>query len=331
LKWNTSVTLASIGGIDINAKLPASPNVTSKIATGSAESTSDATTEVSNPYINHVEGSAVNSKVQIKGANTATVKATNGVITIDSGVTSTEKNKWDKVTDKLDTSVYNADKAVLDKTISDINAEIDTKANQTDFDQHVSDMDLHLGDEISLEDDATLYISDKDGAIIAKFAESGFDAKVIRQDDNVVASKVIVDELTELPYIAEDGTLHLTAGVVDTNTTYTFKGGTNQFTVTPSEGSATTVTVTPSMTVSASATDDDVVVLTGTPGTNGVSYDAKHAQKGPAAGYTSGNATTSVSGYGDSKTIKIPQITVDKYGHVTAAADEAIVITMPSE
>lgn len=117
----------------------------------------------------------------------------------------------------------------------------------------------------------------------------------------------------------------------DTNTTYTFTGGTNQFTVTPSEGQATTVTVTPSMTVSAAATDDDVVVLTGTPGINGVSYEAKHAQKGPAAGYTSGNTTTLVSGYGDSKTIKIPQITVDKYGHVTAAADEEVVITMPNE
>ena len=115
--------------------------------------------------------------------------------------------------DKVDTSVYNADKVVLNKTILDISTELDTKANQTDFEQHVSDTDLHIGDEISLEDDSTLYITDKDNAIIAKFSQSGFDAKLIRQDDNVVASKVIIDELTELPYIAEDGTLHLTATV----------------------------------------------------------------------------------------------------------------------
>lgn len=352
LKWGEAVTLATIGGVTIDAKLPAISSITSKIATGNNSSTSNTTTEVSNPYINHVEGSIVNSSVQFTGANTATVKATNGVITIDSGVTSTEKSKWDKVTDKVDTSVfnkeqtvqntsiatlfadkldisvYNADKTALDKTISDISTAIGTKANQTDFEDHISDTDLHIGDEISLDDDSTLYISDKDGAIIAKFSESGFDAKAIRQDDNAVASKVVVDASTDSPYIDEDGTLHLLPDV-DTNTTYTFKGGTNKFTVTPSEGSQYDVSVIPSMTVDASATDDDVVILTGKPGTNGVSYDAKHAQKGPAAGYTSKNTTTDVSGYGVSKTIKIPQITVDKYGHVTAAADTSVTITIP--
>ena len=330
MKWGEAVTLATIGGVNIDAKLPDIAGVTSKIATGNNGATSNTPTEVVNPYINHVEGSIVNSNVQFKGANTATVKATNGVITIDSGVTSTEKSKWDKVTDKLDTSVYNADKVILDKTISDISTAIDTKANQTDFEDHISDTDLHIGDEISLDDDSTLYISDKDGAIIAKFSESGFDAKAIRQDDNAVASKVVVDASTDSPYIDEDGTLHLLPDV-DTNTTYTFKGGTNKFTVTPSEGSQYDVSVTPSMTVDASATDDDVVILTGKSGTNGVSYNAKHAQKGPAAGYTSKNTTADVSGYGVSKTIKIPQITVDKYGHVTAAIDEEIVITMPNE
>ena len=82
--------------------------------------------------------------------------------------------------------------------------------------------------------------------------------------------------------------------------------------------------------ISAGATDDDVVILTGTAGTNGVSYDAKHAKKGPSAGYTSGNTTTSISGSGGSGTIKIPQLTVDAYGHVTAAADESVTITLPT-
>jgi hypothetical protein len=133
LKWGEAVTLATIGGVNIDAKLPDIAGVTSKIATGNNGDTSNTPTEVVDPYINHIEGSIVNSSVQFKGANTATVKATNGVITIDSGVTSTEKSKWDKVTDKLDTSVYNADKVILDKTISDISTAIDTKANQTDF------------------------------------------------------------------------------------------------------------------------------------------------------------------------------------------------------
>ena len=84
-------------------------------------------------------------------------------------------------------------------------------------------------------------------------------------------------------------------------------------------------------TISAGHSDDDVVILTGTAGTNSVTYNASHAEKGPANGYVSGNTETSINGYGDNGTIKIPQITVDKYGHVTAAADESITITMPTK
>ena len=89
------------------------------------------------------------------------------------------------------------------------------------------------------------------------------------------------------------------------------------------------ITGSSSTTITATATDDDVVILTGTNGTNKVTFDAKHAEKGPADGYTSGNTVTAISGPGASGTIKIPQITVDKYGHVTAAADENVAITMP--
>lgn len=90
------------------------------------------------------------------------------------------------------------------------------------------------------------------------------------------------------------------------------------------------ITGSSSTTITATATDDDVVVLTGTNGTNKVTFDAKHAEKGPANGYTSGNTVTAISGPGASGTIKVPQITVDKYGHVTAAADENVAITMPT-
>lgn len=94
---------------------------------------------------------------------------------------------------------------------------------------------------------------------------------------------------------------------------------------------------TKSFTITASANDDDVVVLSGTNGTNKVTYTASHAKTfgnttAPyTAKYTSGNSTTSISGYGSSATIKIPQITVDEYGHVRAGADESVTITMPSE
>ena len=46
------------------------------------------------------------------------------------------------------------------------------------------------------------------------------------------------------------------------------------------------ITGSSSTTITATATDDDVVVLTGTNGTNKVTFDAKHAEKGPANGYT---------------------------------------------
>lgn len=84
-------------------------------------------------------------------------------------------------------------------------------------------------------------------------------------------------------------------------------------------------------TITATATDDDVVVLTGASGSNGVTFDAKHAKKGPTGGATKGPAAdVSVSGYGASKTIKVPKVTVDEYGHTTGLAEQTLTITMPS-
>lgn len=88
-------------------------------------------------------------------------------------------------------------------------------------------------------------------------------------------------------------------------------------------------TDTKSFTISANSSDDDVVVLSGTAGTNSVTYDAKHKKEFNKS-YTSGNSTTSISGYGASATIKLPQITVNEYGHITSATDESVTITMPS-
>ena len=81
--------------------------------------------------------------------------------------------------------------------------------------------------------------------------------------------------------------------------------------------------------ITANAADDDVVILTSTGGTNGVSYTASHADKNETA-FEGGTSTTSVSGYGAKATLKIPKIAVDKKGHVTAT-DETVTITMPSE
>lgn len=84
-------------------------------------------------------------------------------------------------------------------------------------------------------------------------------------------------------------------------------------------------------TITATATDDDVVILAGTSGSNGVTFDAKHAKKGPTGGATKGPAAdVSVSGYGTSKTIKVPKVTVDEYGHTTGLAEQTLTIAMPS-
>lgn len=53
----------------------------------------------------------------------------------------------------------------------------------------------------------------------------------------------------------------------------------------------------------------------------------------PDNGYTTGNAsenTTTVILPGQTKDITIPQISVDKYGHVTTAANDSVTITIPS-
>ena len=62
-----------------------------------------------------------------------------------------------------------------------------------------------------------------------------------------------------------------------------------------------------SHTITAGASDDDVVVLTGTSGTNGVTYSASHA----ASGVTAGSAYN--------------KFTVDAKGHVTAASKETTI------
>lgn len=173
-----------------------------------------------------------------------------------------------------------------------------------------------------------------DGIVISELAKDGStflgQVEVAHADTSSQAS-ISATAGKLISGVTLDGFGHVTGLTTadDKDTTYSFSSGTNKFTVTPLGGRTQTVNITPSLTVSADASDDDVVILEGTAGTNGVSYSASHAQKGPTSGYTSGNSTTSISGYGDSKTIKIPQITVDKYGHVTAAADESVTITMP--
>lgn len=74
------------------------------------------------------------------------------------------------------------------------------------------------------------------------------------------------------------------------------------------------------------ATDDDVVIATG----GELSVDIKHAkQLGEGKSYNTG-ASTGVSEFGKSATIKIPSITVNEYGHITKAEDKDVIISIPT-
>lgn len=91
---------------------------------------------------------------------------------------------------------------------------------------------------------------------------------------------------------------------------------------------AFTGSLAPNVTVQGES--NNPVEVSGTPTATSATYTVTHKTNGFTKNYDSGNTTTSISGSGASGTIKIPQITVDTYGHVTAAADQEVTITMPS-
>lgn len=84
-------------------------------------------------------------------------------------------------------------------------------------------------------------------------------------------------------------------------------------------------------TITANAKDDDIVVLTGTNGTNAVTYNVAHAKKGPSTTDTikGPNANVSISGAGSSGSITIPKVTVDAYGHTIGLTEQTLTVTIP--
>lgn len=85
-------------------------------------------------------------------------------------------------------------------------------------------------------------------------------------------------------------------------------------------------------TITATATDDDVIVLTGTDGSNKVTYDAKHAKKGPSTTASTTKGATedvTVTAGAGAKTIKVPKVTVDAYGHTTGLTEQTLSVTIP--
>lgn len=74
------------------------------------------------------------------------------------------------------------------------------------------------------------------------------------------------------------------------------------------------------------ATDDDIVIATGGP----LSVDVKHKEELGAGASYAHTASTGVSTFGGTATINVPQLTVNKYGHITAIADETVQISLPT-
>ena len=74
------------------------------------------------------------------------------------------------------------------------------------------------------------------------------------------------------------------------------------------------------------ATDDDIVIATGGP----LSVDVKHKEELGAGASYAHTASTGVSTFGGTATINVPQLTVNKYGHITAIADETVTISLPT-
>lgn len=83
--------------------------------------------------------------------------------------------------------------------------------------------------------------------------------------------------------------------------------------------------------------EEAVIKLEGTGGENAVSYKATHADKGPSMATdvssitTESNANKSLDGeFGKTLKLNIPRITIDKQGHVNAATNDEVQITLPS-
>ncbi len=86
LAWNSEVTLGTVGGLAIKAKLPVNPDThkTTHIYVGSSGATANAaTTTNTTTFLTVVDDTTASDSIQITGSGGASVTAAAGVITID--------------------------------------------------------------------------------------------------------------------------------------------------------------------------------------------------------------------------------------------------------
>ena len=155
-------------------------------------------------------------------------------------------------------------------------------------------------------------------------------------DKNVIIKQKLENEIVDFypktkSNIVVNNSTNVTGGTVTDvfNNALPIKAG-EHISITP-DASGVKIDFTGSLApnVSVKGVDGNPILVSEEKNDTSAKYTVSHSTAGPSAEYTSGNATTAISG-GESKTIKIPQLHVDNYGHVTSAADEDVKITIPS-
>lgn len=134
LSWNTEVTLATIGGIAIKAKLPVNPNTTYSFFVGESGATSYAN-NITNPYLT-VKNSSSDTAANIfqlyagTGIEIKTDGTTNGKINIKNTGVTTFNNKTGNLASSYDSSTNKLTIAGTTYTLNNTNTWRNVKINK---------------------------------------------------------------------------------------------------------------------------------------------------------------------------------------------------------
>lgn len=270
-------------GVDVGAKLNALDSALSAHA-------NETDGRVSKLHITDVERAAWNAKSDFDGDyNSLTNKPSDlaSTIYVDEKLAELVNSAPDKLNTLDELAAALGDDENFAVTVTNALAE---KAKQTDFDLHTSNTTSHItaiertkwneksnfsGDyndltnapDIKEDNTGNLVIADNNGNIIFRSDGNGFETTTLTAKTVTVNDMDVETSIVEL----QDAV----AGKAASSHNHT---------------------------ITASASDDDVVVLTGTNGTNKVTYSASHATSGVTAG-------------------AYKSVTVNKYGHVTAGTN----------
>lgn len=135
-----------------------------------------------------------------------------------------------------------------------------------------------------------------------------------------------VADIPELPAdkLPELGITLKTEGEGNAVTSVAYDAATKTFTVTKGETFATKKEFDEHK-HNITATDDDVIIATG----GELSVDVKHKEELGEVYTTTATETAQAPKFGESATINVPKLEVNKYGHITKAKDQEVKISIP--